>query len=176
MPSISSEAVKAKTGKGWDEWFAALDKAKANTMDHKVITEMLSTKFKVSLWWSQMVTVEYERARGLREVHETKQGFVASVSRTINVSAQELWPMLEEPARKQWLKNKLEVSSSTFPRSMRGKMSDGSRVEFGITSKGANKCSIAAQHSKLTNAEAVATKKAFWQDALGKLKKLLEGE
>ena len=32
---VSDDAVKAKTGKKWDEWFKVLDKAGARMMDHR---------------------------------------------------------------------------------------------------------------------------------------------
>ena len=40
---MSDEAVKAKTGKTWKEWFAALDKAGATKMGHQDIVKYLHT-------------------------------------------------------------------------------------------------------------------------------------
>jgi hypothetical protein len=170
---ISSEAVKAKTGKTWEEWLKVLDKEKANKMPHKEIAQLLSDKYEISPWWSQMVTVGYERARGLREVHQTSQGFVAGVSRTINADQKTIWAMIYGD-RKSWLKGKFEDFSSTPPKSLRLSHSDGSRVELALMSKGPQKTTITASHSKLKDANEVAAKKEFWQDALGKLKKLLK--
>jgi hypothetical protein len=34
-PRMSDEAVKAKTGKTWKEWFAILDKAGASELSHQ---------------------------------------------------------------------------------------------------------------------------------------------
>lgn len=172
---ISSEAVQAKTGKGWDEWAAVLDAEHANKLPHKAIAELLNQKFKLSGWWSQMVTVGYERMRGLRQVHETKQGFVASISRTINRSRPELWELLEEPARTKWLTIPHKVASHNAPKTLRLNMPDGSRVEFGIIDKG-KKSSITAQHSYLKDAKEVAEKKELWATLLGELKTLAETE
>ena len=66
-PSMSDDAVKARTGKTWTEWFAILDAAGAGKMTHPQIATYLSTEQAVPDWWSQMVTVTYEKARGLRE-------------------------------------------------------------------------------------------------------------
>jgi hypothetical protein len=173
---ISSEAVKAKTGKGWDDWFAVLDKDEADKLDHKEIAKLLITKHNISAWWAQMVTVGYERARGIRKVHETKQGFVASVSRTMHVNREELYKMLESPARNKWIKIMHEEASSNPPKSLRIKFDDGSRVEFGILDKGSKKSSISAQHFRLKNEEEVQEKKALWLNALDTLKKLVEAE
>ena len=173
--AISTEAVAAKTGKGWDEWFALLDKDKADTLPHKAIAELLNQKYELSMWWAQMVTVNYERARGLREIHETKRGFVASISKTINRSREDLWQFLQEPLRLQWLKIPHEVASFNAPKTLRFKMPDGSRVEFGVIDKG-KKCSITAQQTYLKDAEAVAKQKDFWASALAALKAIAEKE
>jgi hypothetical protein len=81
--TIGDDAVKRATGKSWKEWFALLDKAGAAALSHRDITKLLSVRHELADWWSQMVTVAYERARGLRKVHETASGFNASVSRTL---------------------------------------------------------------------------------------------
>src|SRR6476661_8229996 len=117
--SISSEAVKAKTGKDWDEWFGVLDRDKAEQLDHKEIARLLCNKHELSAWWAQMVTVGYERARGIRKVHETKQGFVASISRTMPVNREALYKMLELPGRNKWVPLQHEEASSNPPKSVR---------------------------------------------------------
>lgn len=62
---ISDEAVSARTGKTWGEWCKILDKARAKAMEHKEIVAILSKRYpKLGGWWTQMVTVGYEQARG----------------------------------------------------------------------------------------------------------------
>lgn len=46
-----------------------LDKAGAKKMSHQEIANHLHTKHDVAPWWTQMVTVTYEQARGLRQKH-----------------------------------------------------------------------------------------------------------
>jgi len=83
---VSDEAVKARTGKGWKEWFAILDKIGARKMSHRDIAEQLYKNYKISGWWSQMVTMGYEQARGLREKYERSGGYYEiSISRTLEV-------------------------------------------------------------------------------------------
>src|ERR1700752_4374658 len=67
---VGSDAVLRATGKAWDEWLKLLDRAGAKKMPHKDIALMLSRQFKVPDWWSQMVTVGYEQARGLRKAYQ----------------------------------------------------------------------------------------------------------
>src|SRR5882762_4706979 len=90
-PRMSDEAVKAKTGRTWKEWFGILDKAGARKMSHPEIVKYLHTKHDVGPWWQQMVTVTYEQVRGLRELHQKPAGYSISVSRTVNVPLAKLY-------------------------------------------------------------------------------------
>jgi hypothetical protein len=98
-PSMSDEAVKAKTGKNWNEWFTILDKAGAKEMSHQEIVKFLNSKHEVGPWWQQTVTVTYEQARGLREKHEKPGGYQISVSRTRSSSSIVSFPMPKLPQR-----------------------------------------------------------------------------
>ncbi|MBK5290326.1 MAG: hypothetical protein JJE04_01355 [Acidobacteriia bacterium] len=105
MARMSDEAVKAKTGKAWQEWFTILDKAKASQMEHREIAMLLHEKHGVPGWWRQMVTVGYEQAKGLRETNQTKAGFRVSASRTLPVPIGALYLAWSTPkARARWLK------------------------------------------------------------------------
>ena len=90
-PSMSDDAVQAKTGKTWAEWFALLDADGAERLDHKGIVALLRDQYGVGSWWQQMVTVTYEQARGRRERHETPAGYQVSVSRTVGVPLARLY-------------------------------------------------------------------------------------
>jgi hypothetical protein len=50
----------------------------------------------------------------------------------------------------------------------------GSSVEVGFFAKGAGKSSVQVEHGKLKSAAAVARQKAFWGDALDRLKAMFE--
>ncbi len=63
---ISEAAVRAKTGKGWEEWYAILDAWKSPGKGHTAIARYLREHQAVSPWWAQAVTVRYEWERGLR--------------------------------------------------------------------------------------------------------------
>ena len=63
---ISEEAVRSKTGKGWDEWFSILDRSDVKDKGHTAIARHLRDELGVNAWWAQAVTVRYEYERGLR--------------------------------------------------------------------------------------------------------------
>ncbi|RPI21653.1 MAG: DUF4287 domain-containing protein, partial [Chloroflexota bacterium] len=52
-PTMSDEAVKAKTGKDWQTWFEILDGAGAKQMSHKEIVAFLVREYQVGSWWQQ---------------------------------------------------------------------------------------------------------------------------
>src|SRR5580693_6486755 len=101
--SISDEAVQAKTGRNWAAWFGLLDAANAQRLEHRAIVALLSNSYAVPSWWRQMVAVEYERARGLRQVHQKSDGFSVSASKTLPVPLARIYrATATEAQRKRW--------------------------------------------------------------------------
>jgi uncharacterized protein YndB with AHSA1/START domain len=176
-PRMSDEAVKAKTGKTWKEWFAILDKAGARKFSHQEIVKYLNATHGVGPWWQQMVTVTYEQARGLRALHEKPKGFEISVSRTVNVPVGVLYrAFANDKARNAWLaEDGLAVRKATTNKSMRVTWNDvKTSLEINFVSKADNKSQVVVQHSKLPNAKSAATMKAYWGKALDRLRTSLE--
>ncbi len=174
---MSDDAVQAKTGKSWKEWFAILDKAGAKKMSHQEIVKYLNAKQRVGPWWQQMVTVTYEEARGLRERHQKPAGFQISVSRTINVPVGKLYnAFANDKARKAWLaENGIAVRKATANKSLRVTWNDvKTSLEISFIAKGDDKSQVVVQHSKLPNARASATMKTYWGKALDRLRASLE--
>ena len=177
LAGVGSEAVMRATGRAWDEWLKVLDRAGAKALPHKEIALMLSRKFEVPDWWSQMVTVGYEQARGLRSVNQRTNGFAANASRTVDTPLHRLFDAWSDPqVRSRWLLDApVEVRRSTDGKSIRMTWTVGdSNVDVGFFAKGADKSQVQVEHSKLRSAAAVAKQKAFWSDALNRLKALLE--
>jgi hypothetical protein len=175
MP-VSDVAVKAKTGKTWAQWCTVLDRAKAGNMSHREIADLLDSKFGVGPWWTQMVTVGYERARGRRAVNQTTRGFSASVTRTIGASAAAAFrSWSDDVARAAWLPGQLfTVRASTAGKSLRITWPDGTNVDVTLTSRGPKKCVVAVQHDKLVSAAAVRGAKSYWGLRLDALRDELE--
>jgi uncharacterized protein YndB with AHSA1/START domain len=177
-PRMSDEAVKAKTGKKWDQWFAILDKAGAKEMSHKEIVKFLNSKHDVGPWWQQTVTVTYEQARGLREKHEKPGGYQISVSRTMNVPLANLYKAVaNEKNRSRWLGEEgLVVRKATANKSMHVTWNDGkSSLEVFFLPKGDAKSQVVVQHSKLPDAKAATRMKTYWSKALDQLRESLGG-
>ena len=173
---VGSEAVMKATGRAWDEWLKVLDRAGARRMPHKDIADMLFRKFDVPGWWSQMLTVGYEQARGLRLPGQKTDGFSASASKTVAVPLDQLYTAWIEPQRSRWLPAApLEVKRSTDGKSIRMTWTlGGSSVEVGFADKGGGKSMVAVEHSRLPDAAAMELQKAYWSEALGRLKAMFE--
>ncbi len=172
--SISDSAVLKATGRNWEQWFDLLDRGGAYKLRHKEIVSIVNDNG-AGLWWSQMVTVTYERERGLREVHQTASGFVANVSRTFAVPVGELYDAWRDAKRRaKWLKNKFTIRKATANKSLRITWFDGTSIDVGFVAKGKGKSQVAVGHAKLEDRREVAEKKSFWSEALRRLKEQLE--
>jgi uncharacterized protein YndB with AHSA1/START domain len=177
LAGVGSSAVLKATGRTWEEWLKVLDRAGAKTMPHKDISALLARKFSLNNWWSQMVTVGYEQARGLRKVHQQASGFAANASRTMAHALDKLFQAWHDPAtRAQWLRDApVEVKGSTRGKYVRMKWTQGgSNVDVGFTARGPGKTSVQVSHGKLKSAAEVARQKAFWKDALARLEAMFE--
>lgn len=176
LNGISSDAVKAKTGKGWAEWIALLDKASGQKMTHQQIVAHLHTQHGVPGWWQQMVTGGYEKARKGRTKGEMPDGFQVSANKTLPISAAAAFKHWNDAkARAHWLKDdKLTITTKTANKSIRAQWGE-SRVSVYFWPKGEAKTLISIEHSKLKNAREGAKMKKYWAEALGELEALIDG-
>ena len=176
----SDEAVKARTGKDWAGWFRVLDRAEAAKLKHKEIATLLVQEHGLPGWWAQNVTVEYERARGLRERHEKANGYSVAVTKTMATSLSGLYAATADAAtRRKWFPaGAFEVSSQTKDKYFRGAWKKTARLEVGFypkgeDAKGQRKAQIALQVNRLAKKSDVEVVRATWKKALTKLEALL---
>lgn len=176
IPSISNAAVRARTGKDWAGWFGALDRAGARKLPHREIAQILSHRHHVPAWWSQMVAVEYELARGLREQYESTDGFSVAISRTLSTRLPHLYEVTARAGeRRKWFpKGAFEPSAHTRDKYLRGRWKQGTRVDIGFYAKGGGRSQIAVQVSRLAKKADVEPTRARWKAALTKLQHLLD--
>ncbi len=168
---MSDEAVSAATGRDWRQWFAVLDEAGAASMKHADIARMIGEQHDISGWWAQTVTVEYERERGLRDVHQTARGYEVSVSRTIPASVEALFAVWNDDGRRDsWLGATVKVRKANLNRSMRAETGErGSDLSVSFYAKGPDRCQVVVQQTKLADRSEVEERRAFWRDALARL-------
>ncbi|MDB4878526.1 MAG: uncharacterized protein JWM41_4972 [Gemmatimonadetes bacterium] len=176
MPATSDASVKKATGKAWNEWFPLLDKAGAKKLSHAEIVGVVGKEPNVGPWWQQMVTVEYERARGLRVKHQTATGFSVSASKTFAAPVRRVYSAWTTArARRRWLADSDVVIRVPRPnKSLRITWKDGSAVDVGFVDKGENKCQVAVGHGRLKSAASAARMKRYWQQQLASLQDAVE--
>jgi hypothetical protein len=172
LAGMSDAAIKQKTGCNWVRWVTALDHHGAEHMSHGEIAKLVSEKYKVPSWWTQAVTVGYERIKGLRARGQRRDGtFEATKSRTFNVPVATLFDAWADASvRKRWLNEaNVKVRTATAPKSMRLGWSDGTIIAVGFYPKGRAKSSVAVQHTKLPNRDTAERLKKYWSERLDAL-------
>jgi hypothetical protein len=168
---IGDQAVLAKTGKTWQQWIDTIDKAGGRDMTHQEIAAMLSGKFGVPPWWTQMVTVGYEQAIGKRVRLQKSDGFAANASKTVNLPADAAFKAFNDArTRAAWMRDEFTVRRATAPKSLRITWKDGkSNVDVNIYAKGEKRSQVTVQHGKLTSARSADQMKKYWREALTRL-------
>jgi hypothetical protein len=175
LAGIKDETILARSGKSWAEWVRILDAVDGVNLPHRDIAIYVHDEHGVGEWWSQSVTVGYERIKGLREIGQRRSGkYEASKSKTFAARASVLFNAFADTrTRKKWLPVAVTVRKVTSPKSVRMTWPDGTDVQVWITAKG-EKCSVAVQHSKLASKADLDARKAFWAEKLAALGTMLQ--
>jgi hypothetical protein len=191
--AVSDESARKKTGHGLDHWFAVLDAFGAAAKGHTAAAAHLYNDHGVPGWYSQGITVAYERARGLRDMNQACTGtFQVSVSKTVPASVAEVIDALKNAERRAvWLQGAdpglVQALDAAFtgdkPREVKTKGSnyawlrfpwDGPAVVIYITGKPKG-ASVVADNSNLADPALVEQRRAQWRVALEGLKRHLGG-
>ena len=169
LAGMSNQTVKEKTGCTWERWVPMLDYHGAEDMRHGEIATLIRQKYKIDGWWSQMVTVGYERIKRRRALGQRLDGsYEASKSKTYAVPVATVFDAwAESRRRKQWL-NEASVTLRTAirPKSIRLGWRDGTIVAVWFTPKGADKTAVAIAHTKLTSKADADRMKQYWSERL----------
>jgi len=172
-PPCGDDALHRQTGRDWAAWCKLLDAEGAATLTHQQIVAIVRDKFDGGSWWSQMITVGYERLRGLRQVGQGRAkgaagAFAVSANKTLPIDAATAQSFFTQPQRRAaWLHDPVTLRTTT-EKSVRLTWTDGTIVAVFITPKGA-KSSVSVDHGKLPSAEAAEAMRAHWKAALDRL-------
>lgn len=142
---VSDEAMVRATGHTSAEWYAMFDADGGQHWSHQERVGFVRRHGVEAGWWQQAITVNYERARGLRLLGETKgAGFEFGISRTFPIAPERAWELLtagigleawagdqvevemRKGASQQWQGKRVEVRGFT----------EGIRVRLAITEPG----------------------------------------
>jgi hypothetical protein len=142
-------------------------------MQHGAIARLVSEEHGVPDWWSQTVTVGYERIRGLRERGQRRDGsYEVGKSKVYPVPLAKLWAGFCRC--KLWLDGEtLRMSKATKHKTMRMRFSDGTPVEAYFLAKGPAKSMVSVQHRKLATRAEAERRRAYWGECLVRLGALI---
>lgn len=187
--SVSDATARARTGHGLDHWFAVLDRFGGVDKGHTASARHLSEDHGVPGWHAQGITVAYERARGLRTLHQRMSGdYEVSVTKTVNGGTSAVVRAFTDPKRRaQWLtaadaalSRALSSALDSAPpakgfivrpdRQARFRYKwDATTVQFNLYPKPDGRSSVVVTHQKLADAAALDLGRAHWRAALGAL-------
>ena len=177
-PPFSDAAVKARTGRDWAEWCALLDGQGAAMLSHPEIVRIVRPLHAGGGWWSQAVTIGYERLRGKRETFGKSDGsFSASASKTVPLGRDQVREWIGNAVqRRRWAPAGLKAEASASTRLLRFSGADGSRINIYFEAKDAGRTVVAVEVLKLPDTKAVVAAKALWKPALDKLHRLASAQ
>jgi hypothetical protein len=182
---MSDATAIKKTGHDLAHWFAVLDKFGAIEKGHTKAADHLHSEHGVPGWYSQGITVAYERARGERVMNQKCDGsFEVTVSKVMAATPAQLIKAIKKSeawsdgvdvdlltALRAALKDKKSKGFITRPDGQarfRYKWDD-TTVQFNLYPKAAAKTSFVVGHLNLTGPDAVEANRARWKAALGAL-------
>jgi hypothetical protein len=170
--ATSDAAIRERTGRGWEEWFDALDDWGAAARSHREIARWVAEQQGIDplAWNAQAIAMSYERTRGMREVGEHPEGFTVTVSRTVAVGVEQLFDAFAAATN-----DRLRERTATRPKSARFDWVDGgSRVNVVFVARDEAKSTVSVSHERLGDGDERERMKAWWGSRLAALKTGLE--
>lgn len=167
-PEHDDDKVRAATGKGWNEWCDLIDTWPGHTEGHGVIVSHLQDVHGVDSWWSQAVTVGYERITGIRLRYQQPDGtFTASTSRTAPVHAGWLRQRLLDQGWRdeQFAGHESELRSRPTAKAVRVAIGPGV-AQFTMEPQPGDKVKVTITHERLPSPAAVEEWKRYWKEWL----------
>jgi hypothetical protein len=186
--AISDASAVKNTGRDLAHWYAVLDAFGAVEKGHTAAARHLNQVHGVSGWYSQGITVSYERERGVRGINQRCDGaWEVSVSKTIAASTPQLVKAFTDARRRnQWIAEADRELARVMTKGLADKKSKGwvvrpdglarFRYKWGATivqlyayPKPGGKIALTVQHTRLADADAVERYRGQWKAAFGLL-------
>ena len=171
--------VAEATGRGWQAWFGCSTSGARRRRTHTEIARWLREEHAVDGWYSQSITVGYERARGLRAPGEHADGFAITASRTIAVPVERLFEAFDDEDAARALAAGRGAArahgdgAEVRPLRLGGRLDPRHRrVRRPAASA---KSRVALSHERLPDADTADEMKAFWRERLTALKAAARG-
>jgi hypothetical protein len=179
-----------KTRHGWSHWFSTLDAFDTRAKGHTAAARHLAEDHGVPGWYAQLITVEYERARGLRAQNQRCTGdYEVSVSKAlpagVRVAARAL---ADRRQRGEWLPAGGALVRASLDGALAGSKTvrvreqgdarfryrtDAATVDIMILPKPDGRSTFVTSTTRLASPEDVERHRTAWRAALESLKEHL---
>jgi uncharacterized protein YndB with AHSA1/START domain len=198
---VSGESVLKGSGKNWDQWVAALDKAGARMWTRTEIVAHLKKKHKLTPWWQQGVAHGYLVATNRRVDGQNAKGtYQITATKSIAADGAKVWKALaSKEGIALWLKPLSPVSLKagrqfetedgffgeirTIKPKQRVRLSwmdpeweKKTVVQIGVVDRPKKNTILYFQHDGLKTARLQAELRARWKNALEALRALIGDE
>ena len=176
-PPFSDDATIRAPGRAQADWYALIDAAGIAAKGHTAIARWLVAEHGVGGWWSQSITVGYERARGLRAKGQMADGFTVSATRTIGTRPERVLDAFDRPEeRARWLPDVVLTRRRTkASHTARFDWDEPpSRVVVWATPRPDGRTTVTISHEKLPDAATGERMQALWRAGLVRLAAALE--
>ena len=190
MPSmtrgaVSSAKVLERTGRPLEHWFAVLDSFGAKQQGHTLAARHLAQAHGVDGWYTQAITVAYERHHGLRALNQRADGdYEVSVSRVVSATPAAVAAAFNDTSlRRRWLAGQDRTIGAGLREERRpmAVVKDGAAarlrfktgantVQITVDAKPNRRASVVATAIKLARSEDLEEQRAVWRSALESLK------
>ncbi len=166
-PELSDDALRERTGQGWDDWCDVVEAWPSSDGGHTAIATYLRDERGVDAWWAQTIAVGYERIVGLRLPYQRPDGtFTANKSMTVGADADLLRTLLldEEQRRHLFPGEDTSLRSKPASKAVRLKIGPGVAV-FSLEGRN-DKTKVTIGHEELPTYDDVAQWKFYWSEWL----------
>ena len=174
--TLTDDAVRAKTGKTWDEWCKILDRAGGLMMDHQERALWLREQSGLSNWWGQMIAVGYENERGIRAAQRGElpgHRFEVNLNKTVSAPRSAVWSAFEDKdTLARWLPDaQFAVSKTAPPKILYLTWRDETPLTIHFYERN-GRTRLVLAHRKLSEAESYRLRE-YWSDALDRLRVMM---
>jgi hypothetical protein len=187
----SDQAVFKATGRSKNDWYAIIEEGVKDKMTHPEIAEFLRKEYDLSPWWSQEITVLFEKHAGTRVTGQTMDaGFQVGINKTIPVPHKKLWALIFVENRLGLFQdNKLNLAEGLTGVNSRGvsykittyrpyshirmqwrlpNWDEYSILQIRLNAKTDNNTTLSIHQEKLKNKNTREAMKLFWKKELEK--------
>jgi hypothetical protein len=163
-PEVPDSSVIENTGRSWNDWCDLLDADPVAADGHAAVAAWLAAEHGLDGWWSQAVTIGWERITGRRVPGQLSDGtFAANKSKTMSGDADALRAILldDETRADLFLGIDSDLRSKPTTKVLRLAMAQGVAL-LSLDDRGDGRMRVGIQHTDLPDLAARANWGDYW--------------